>query len=243
MTPVKIDLINGAYQQLRISGLTTQPTNEDVSYALSTMDDWAAQLSTTLDTGYLQPAEYGTSDPNDSSGVDIKLAGPFKKLLALELAAAFGKDIPPALALSARNAQRDLEHLLVSVDIAQNPPTLPLGSGNQYTLTQRTFYPEPNNDDGAINKYENEVFLVSVEWESFLGVNVLDSVDYDHDAGIILSQKSTDGTTSTVTVAFSQRGQFELCVTATDSAGLKETKRYFYNSLPCRKNSATNGFA
>lgn len=234
-TPAKIDLIIGAYQLLRISGLTVDPTPEDVSIALNVMDDYGAQLSTMYETGYIQPDEYNQSDPNDQSGIDREIASAFKKMLAVELATFFGKEITRTLATISEKAERALQQHLVSVPNAQNPATLPLGSGNEWDYRTDKFYPEPNNDDGAVDKFENEVFQLNQDWTSFVGGNLLSSVTYENDSGIDLTNSSFDDTdsTSTTTVSFNRRGQFQLCVSAADDTGNVETRRFVYNSKSC----------
>lgn len=240
MNPTKNDLVIGAYQLLRISGLTSIANNKEVVFALSAMDDWAAQLSTRYETGYLQPTEYGLSDPNDLSGISIKIAGPFKKMLAVQLATAFGKEVPPTLAAIARSAERDMEMFLVEVAGAQNPATLPIGSGNEWGYRSNKFYLEPNNDDGAVNKYENEIFNLNLSWVSFVGSDELASVTYENDSGINISSPSidVDGSTSVATLSFNSRGQFQLCATATSSTGLVETRRFVYNAVECIRSGA-----
>ena len=113
--PKKIDLVNGAYQLIRISGLTSVAIPEETIIGLQVSDDLAGELSTTLNTGYIQPTEHGQSDPNDYSGLTVQTAGPFKKLLAMELVDFFGKQIPMSLKGNADKGLRSLEQLLVNV--------------------------------------------------------------------------------------------------------------------------------
>jgi len=145
----KGDLVNGALALMRISGLTRQPTPEDLQTGLEVADDYAAELSVMMPIPYLQPDEYGQSEPSDDSGLTVQMAGPFKKLLVGQLLGFYGKDIPPSVGITATQGLKALEYLLVTVADAENPPTLPVGSGNELTVSNRRFYPEGEDTDPA----------------------------------------------------------------------------------------------
>ena len=93
----KIDIVQGALELIRISGLTVQASPAEISLGVQTLDDYAAELEATLKTGYLQPSEYGQSDPNDYSGLTAGMVAPMKKLLALQLTPYYGKEVPQML--------------------------------------------------------------------------------------------------------------------------------------------------
>jgi len=232
--PNKIDLVNGAYQLIRISGLTTEAVPEEITIGLQVADDLAGELSATLDTGYIQPLEYGASDPTALSGLTVQTAGPFKKLLAVELVTYFGKEAPMSLVMNAERGRRALEQVLVNALPMQMPGTLPIGSGNEWDYRSNKFYPEPNNDDGAINKNLTDVFQWDNSWAQWLeNESVLDAVTYTTDSGVTLSNDSFEDETSTVTVSFIREGQFTVCATATDQAGNVTSKKVVYNVTKC----------
>ena len=237
--PSKIDLVNGAYQLIRISGLTSNAVPEEISIGVQVADDLAGELSTTLDTGYIQPSAYGDSDPNDYSGLTAQTAGPFKKLLAMELVDFFGKEVPISLKMNADKGLRALEQLLVVVNPMQNPGTLPMGSGNDYDYRGSRFYPEPVSDDSGVYRYKSDVFQLPLSWVQWLaGVNTLASVDYEFDDGVLLGNESidTDNGSSNATVSFYKVGQFTLCAKATDDQGNTKTEKFIYNVTECAKN-------
>lgn len=231
----KVDILNGTFSLLRISGMTVNPRPRDLQDGLQIMDDYAAEIQPELDTGYIQPDEYGGSDLNDYSGLTASLAGPFKKLMATQLAPLFGKAVTPELYKLAQDGMNSLEYQLVNIGPAQNPATLPIGSGNEYDYRSDKFYPEPNNDDGAVNYYDNEVFNLDIDWNPWLSDEVLTSVVYDEDSGIDLSNDSYIDGVSTVTVSFNAVGQFQLCATATKSDGEVQTRKFIYNSIDCKQ--------
>jgi hypothetical protein len=234
----KIDIIDGAFKLLRISGITVNATPGEVSDALQTLDDYCAELKPFLDLGYIQPSDYGQSDPNDYSGLLPSMAGPLKKIMTIQLAPFFAKQIPRELAIIADNGMRSLEQLLVNVADTQNPATLPIGSGNEWDYRSNKFYTEPNNDDGAINYYSNEVFGISTDWSPWLaqsGDHTLVSVVYDNDSEIVVSNEAIVDNTSSATISFTTEGQFQMCIVATNSNGDVKNERIVYNSVDCKK--------
>jgi hypothetical protein len=235
--PKKIDLVNGAYQLIRISGLTVNAVPEEIEIGVQVADDLAGELSTKLNTGYIQPVAYGDSDPSDYSGLTSQTAGPFKKLLAMELVDFFGKQIPVSLKLNADKGLRALEQLLVVVLPMQNPGTLPIGSGNEWGYRGDKFYPEPTSDDGADYKYITDVFQLPIDWNPWLaGLHDLSTVTYETDASITLTNEAIVDGVSVVTVSFTSTGQFSLCAMATNSNGDTKTEKIIYNVIDCNKN-------
>ena len=235
--PKKIDLVNGAYQLIRISGLTSNAIPEEIVIGMQVADDLAGELSTTLNTGYIQPVVYGDSDPDDYSGLTSQTAGPFKKLLAMELVDFFGKQVPISLKMNADKGLRSLEQLLVTVLPMQNPGTLPIGSGNEWDYRSDKFYPEPISDDGAIYKDEDDVFQLPIDWTQWLAdLATLSSVTYEFDAGVVLTDEAITDEASVVTVSFSTVGQFTLCAKATDTLGNVKSTKVIYNVIECNNN-------
>lgn len=231
----KGDLAIGAFKFLRISGITVDASPEEVADCIQVCDDLAAELKNTVDIGYIQPVSYGDSDANDNSGLSPEAAAPFKKVVAQEIAVFFGKELTPTLNKITEQGMRRLEDLFVVTKDAQNPPTLPIGSGNECSYRSDKFYPEPNNDDGAINYYQSDVFQQTIDWSSWLGnCNELDTVTYEKDSGIDLSSEDIYEGISNVTVSFNSTGQFVLCAKATDLNGNSKTKRFVYNSNDCK---------
>lgn len=235
--PSKIQIVDGAYSILVISGLTTQPTSEEVALGMQALDDLMAELKPTLDTGYIQPLNYGQSNPNDFTGLTNEMAGPVKKMLAREILANFGKPLTAEINSIYQDGLRRLEQLIVEVSPAQNPATLPIGSGNEWDYRSDKFYNEPNNDDGADTYYKDESFDIPIDWSSWLaGQFSLISVQYEKSRGINITNEALSGTLSTARVSFNSTGQFELCVKATNSVGDIKVEKFTYNSINCKRN-------
>ncbi len=125
----KISIVNGAYSELEISGITFNPSPEDITLALTMMDNKAAMLDVDIDdTGWLQPDEYGQSDPDDDAGIEPWLVWPLQIVLADALASSFGKTFDYS---KVKDAYRMLNKGLVSNVTSKYPDTLPLGAANQ----------------------------------------------------------------------------------------------------------------
>lgn len=133
----KADLIKGAMQHLSVDGLLMQPMAQDQVAALQMLDDFAATYAAIgQDIGYLQPLEYGTSLPEDDSGVDVGIVGPIKVMLAACIATMFGKQLDP---MKTSWAEKMMMQQLTVIEPCKYPQTLPTGSGN-YSALDEAFY-------------------------------------------------------------------------------------------------------
>jgi len=228
MTDVtKISVVNGAYSIMRISGLTTKASNEDIELALSVADDYAAQLKAQgLDTGWNQPSTYGESGANDISGVVPAVAGALKKLLALELSTAFGKMIPPSLAVTASEGMRAIENMLVTVPDAQFSSTLPRGSGNHWGYRDREYYPEPADNFEAIYVIKDDVLNHLKSFVQWLDGETLVSATWElanNSSAITIASQSITDDTASAELTFIRSGGYTVNITATKT---NSTDRY-----------------
>lgn len=138
----KIDLAARAAEELKISGITTSASPDEIASFINRLDELMATLSHDgVDLGYLYPAEYGNSDPDDNSGLELWMVNPVAMLLASDIASSYGPD--KAVAIDQRkvaNAMESLSNGAVEVAGTKYPETLPVGSGNQYLETDDYFY-------------------------------------------------------------------------------------------------------
>lgn len=236
----KGDIVNGTLKLMRISGLTVSAGPEEIANATQALDDYMGELSIDLDIPYIQPLEYGTSDPDDTSGLTPEMAGPVKKSFLEELTAYFGKPIPQSVLKTAATGMRALENLLVDVPIAQNPATLPIGSGNEWDYRSDKFYPEPSSDEFPDYVTTNDSFILPIDWSSWLADAELLSVEYESDNGLELSGESIDSPYSNVKLTFTEDGYFELCATATKGVAPNDekfTQKFTYDVRDCQRPS------
>ena len=227
---------NGTYALMRISGLTVAATPEDVEIGLQVADDYSQELlADGLDIGWQYPSDYGLSDADDNSGITPQIAGPFKKLLYIQLCAYFGKEVPPTVQVTAMAALRTLEQLLVSVPDAQNPSTLPFGSGNEDDYRDNTFYNEPPDNQNADYVFKGSIVTFEHDFSAWLVDETLVSVVWSvPDEGITVGSETFDDTVAMADLTFVQTGGSFITITATktNSGELEIFRKNFVISDP-----------
>jgi hypothetical protein len=212
----KGDLTKGAYQLLRVSGLTVAEVPEETEIALMVADDYAAEMLPFMDIGWQYPTDYGTSDTADNSGLAIQLAGPFKKLLAYQLVEFYGKQPTQILVNLASSGMRSLEQSLITVDDALNPATLPFGSGNEDDYRDRKFYSEPPNNNGASNVFKSDVLNYTEDFAAWVLDETLATVVWEAEGtGITIASETIGDSTASAELTFDQVGGYTVCITAT----------------------------
>lgn len=217
MQVTKGSVVNGAYTILRISGLTTNPSNEEIAAGLQESDDLALEMKGSgLDVNWQQPEDYGLSDPADISGLTPEMTGPFKSILALRLLDLFGKAPTPTLIKRADDGMKSLEQFIVSVPDAELPSTLSLGSGNEWDYRSRYFYPEPGVNNDADYVFKGDILNYSEDFSAWLIDEELVSVSWEvKGAGILIDNGVFDESTATAQLTFNKIGGYTLCITAT----------------------------
>lgn len=126
----KVDLINDAYSMLRISGMTVDPTPEDLEIALlrleTMMDEWQSR---NIDIGYFFEDE---PDPNTECGVLRAFWHAIASNLALRLTPDFNKQLHPILLAQARQAYSNMSGRVARARInqIQYPRRQARGSGS-----------------------------------------------------------------------------------------------------------------
>lgn len=140
----KIDLINGAYSQLRINGLTTGPTPFDLSTALARLENFARVLcSRNICTSYNFTEN---PDYNDYTNTPEMFNLMFETNLAVYLCPDFGKE--PSMALMTLASSTLATASAVSaqelIQPVSQPNRMPIGSGNYRYWPYSNFYrPSP----------------------------------------------------------------------------------------------------
>lgn len=217
MKVTKGNVVRGAYTILRISGLTINPTNEDVIVGLQEADDLALEMKGAgLDVNWQLPSEYGLSDPEDTSGLTPEMVGAFKSVLALRLLDAFGKTPTPTLVKRADDGMRTLEQFIIAVPNAELPSTLSLGSGNEQDYRSRYFYPEPGVNNDADYVFKDDILNYTEDFSEWLIDETLVSVEWEvKGAGILVDNEVFDDNTATAQLTFNKIGGYTACVTAT----------------------------
>ena len=127
----KIDVINDAYTQMRISGLTVIPTPEDQEVALGRLENMMAEFEgpNNICLGYnfeLEP------DANSPTNVTRDFWHMMATNLGVRLSPDFGKQLPPTLMAQASQSLSGAVSSSASESVQQvpYPRRMPRGSGN-----------------------------------------------------------------------------------------------------------------
>lgn len=125
---LKIDIINAAYSKLRISGVTSSATAEEIILAFGELESMMAEI---VDIGY--NFDVGGNDINALSNIELKYHNAIVTNLAVRLAPDFGKAIDPVLQSQAIQAMRSLDSDVVGKRITETVYTsrTPKGRGNR----------------------------------------------------------------------------------------------------------------
>lgn len=189
----KGDIILDAYSMMRISGLTLDPTPNDLELALSRLEDMAAEWQgRNLEVNY-QFEE--TPDPATDSGINPAYKRAFSTGLAVNLIPDFNKDVPQQLLKNARAAMSSMSGMVARARIngIAYPQRQPMGAGNLNGGTRwAKFYREQNAFVNTANS--NQIFVGDVEdynenFESYLDLDTFEfiaSFNVEVDAGLIL---------------------------------------------------------
>ena len=193
--PTKGDLINLAYSKGRISGITSQPTPEDITLALDTLENMAAMFEgLNICTGYNFEDE---PDINSLHNLERKYRGPYISNLAFWILTNFGKQPMQALVLE---QQRDYSFLSASTAKTRQvayPVRHPRGSGNtlRYNRYQRFYRTQPEAPNSCAT---NDMFIDDIDdftehFDSYLNDGeTIDSYTIESDNGLaILSDSLT----------------------------------------------------
>lgn len=191
----KVDIINGAFSRLRISGLTVDASGEDMELALTRLEDMAYEFSSrNMDGNYNFES---LPDPNSEIGIFPEFKEAYETNLAVRITPDFGQSkTNPLLLQQANQSARNLAARSARTRQTQYPERQPRGSG--VTLRYYPFSPHYRNVDRApINSdilRVGEVNDYTETWASYL--NELETIT-DHtivaDSGIVVVRSSVDG--------------------------------------------------
>lgn len=189
---LKIDIINDSYSQLRISGITVDPTPANVQLALDRLEGMAAEYE---DRGMCGGYNFTDEpDPSDESGIPLKYRQAYSAPLTLRLVD-FGKTIPPELMAQAFQASSFLSASTFQLRPTQHPRTMPLGSGNtRRTLQWRRYYPaipQPPIECATIQMRVGDINDFSETWDEYLNDGeTLDSYTVEVTTGLTMQTQS-----------------------------------------------------
>lgn len=229
----KVDRINGAYSQLRISGLTVNPTPEDLQLALdrleSMMHEWQAR---NMGVGYFFE---DSPDPNTASGVDRKYWQAIETCLAVRLCADFNKTPSPFLVAQANQSASFVSSQAASSLIKEvpYPNRQPRGSGNsgRYNRWQRYYRDDvsPPTESSTNQIYIGDINDYTESFNDYLSVGeTVSSYTAEADPGLTLSNDSISGNDIVYRIEAvdnaTQGSYQQVKISITTSTGRKQTR-------------------
>lgn len=220
----KLDLINGAYSRMRISGLTRQPGGSDITLALERLENMAAEWEeANICTGYAFE-----DDPDSGTPSNIKRAyySAYESNLAMRLLADFGKEPVPSLVKEARGTFSRLSAATAKATQVQYPNRQPVGSGNRLRYGRiNRFYPVQDsapNDCSTVQMLKGEINIETEHFDSVLQ-NLETVSNYtiasDNTTNLVISADSLTSPDITYTVEAVGTGVYVVTITATTSLG------------------------
>lgn len=133
----KVDRINEAFSEMRISGLTVSPTPEDLQLALLKLENMAAEFeANNICTGY---AFEQNPDLNTPHNMERRYWHGYSVCLAVRMLDSFGKPATPTLIARATAAFSFLSARTAPQKRTLRPSRHPVGSKNRFSGGQR-FY-------------------------------------------------------------------------------------------------------
>lgn len=224
----KADIINRAFEDLRISGLTVSQGPQGNVWGLYRLEDMMAELWQGRNFNVNYNFEQ-TPDINSDTGVDQAFNPMMAANLAIRLVPLYNKQIPPQLDMLAKGTSTSAFNIVSRMNTQPVLPSwrMPRGSGN--TIKEPTWqrfmrpvqYPPtlPNKETiwvGEIQDYESD-------FSAWLGTNTISSFSIAVDPGLLLVSSSSSGGVITYTVQgqnYPAAGVWNyLQITVTDSAG------------------------
>ena len=196
---LKGDIINGAYSQMRISGMTIIPGPDDIATALRRLEAMANEFcARNIDTGYYFEEE---PDVNSKCGLDPKFWYTFECILATRLVSDFGKGaqdkIDPILF---KNASAQISFLYAATANPrqiQYPGRQSMGAGNsQFSRFSKFYTPftEAPNVCATNRMIIDDIDDFVEHFNSYLKSDEeIDSYSIEVDTGLTVISDSKDG--------------------------------------------------
>lgn len=236
----KIDFINGAYSQMRVSGLTVAPTASDRSLALNRLESMAYEFEgRNICTNYNFTE---IPDPDDLTNVDLEFTQAFETNLALRLLPDFNIQAPPALIGQASQSLsfmsgRSAFNLLQQV---QYPRRMPRGRANDRNWGSFTrYYQEGSNPPAECSTHNLFIGDINDFYEDYTSYltdgETLSSAVLTADPGLsIVSQSVSSPRVNFRVEALNteQTGNWQqIQIVVTTDSGRKLTRKVNFNVL------------
>lgn len=187
---LKVDRINAAYSQLRISGLTVQPGPEDVTLAIDRLETMMSEYDT---RGICVDYNFEINpDPNSVTNVIRAYWQMMDTNLAVRLIPDFNKEVPQVLQIQASQSLSNVSARVASENARQIEYSrrFPRGSGNtlRFNRWQRFQRPQPQPPNNCAT---NKLIIDNVQdyqenFRAYLGSEIIASFTIDVDPALTL---------------------------------------------------------
>ena len=197
---LKIDIVNAAYEEIRISGLTSGPTPGEVTSAVRRLDNMIlGWQNKNLCLSYIRSVSYSDIDPNQDSGINDTDMFAIVANLAKNLCAKFGKVCDRQTLIDAKEGYDNLFSAVVPE--RESDPYMPKGSGRPFGNTFAHRFKYQSNDKNAPDDCDTFDLIVgqtdvfSVDFNNYLlEGNTIDSFTIDDGQGVeVLNSQEVDG--------------------------------------------------
>lgn len=237
----KVDIINGAYSQLRISGLTVQPTPEDMQLALNRYENMMSELELRgICLGYNFEV---TPDPNSDTGVLHGLNHFQETNLAVRMQPDFDKTLPTTLVFQASQSLATASKYSALNNPAKTPypGRMPIGNANNLRYSRwNKFYPKTAIPDASCSGSQMHIGDVGDFYEDFhtyLSGETIASYTIDSTTGLTVSNDAINGERIdyrvTVVNSTGEHGNLQaVTIVMTTNTGRITTRDIEYRVLP-----------
>ncbi len=193
----KVDFIIDAFSQMRISGITVDPSPPDLELALDRLEVMAGEwFGRNIEAGYNFEDE---PDPNTDSNVPRMFKQAFSTNLAVRLIPDFNKQVPQVLIVQAAQSLSNLSGRSAVNRLKQvnYPSRQPRGSGNtlRYNRWNRFYRNQP---DAPNSSFTNKIRIGDTDdfvehFDAYLnGTEIISSFTIEADQGLTLGVSSND---------------------------------------------------
>lgn len=238
----KVDVIKDAYSRLRISGLTVNPTPEDLDLALTRLEDMMSVWeSRNIVINYNFEDE---PDPNSITNVKANYKSAMASNLAVDLIPDFNKEVPTVLFNQASGLLDNVSGrtALERLNQVPYPNRMPVGSGNSLRWNRWSrFYRDWTKNINVNNSYQmfqGDVNDYTEQFDGYLTENeVIASFDIQVDTGLSLESSSISDNQTDVIYRIkaispvNDNGAYtsQVTIIVTTDLGRVETRRIFFS--------------
>ena len=233
-TVLKSDIINKAYDDLRISGLTTNATPDEIQTALIELESMAGEFRVrNMDANYNFE---DIPDPSADSNIPRSFLNAYAAMLAARLTANFGKQLTPELDRKASAGCSLLSSSQAMTNTVPYAARHPIGSGNTFRgFRFRRFYGPSNTSpasDSTNSMIAENINSYTEHFDSYLkDFEVIQSFTIKADEGLTINSSSSTDTDVNYTIKAdgSKQGSLRVKITITTDAGRVETRLVYFD--------------